>query len=67
MSLPTKCNCNQIEIVVQHQTVLVEIETLPTDPIVEVLIPGERGESAIDKPFDIDPVQVYLKAKKGES
>lgn len=67
MSLPTTCNCNQIEIVVQHQSVLVEIETLPTDPIVEVLIPGEQGESAIDKPFDIDPVQVYLKAKKGES
>lgn len=67
MSLPTNCNCSTVEVVVQNQVVQVEIESLPDDPIIEVLIPGERGQSAIDKPFDCDPVQIYNEAKKGAS
>lgn len=71
MSLPTLCKddacaCNAFEVVIQHQVIQVEVNTLPEEPVIEVLIPGERGASSVDKPFDVDPVQIYLKAKKGE-
>ena len=41
----------------------VSVMTQPVVPVVEVQIPGERGLSAIDKPFDEDPTDIYLKAR----
>lgn len=36
-------------------------------PAVTVQVPGIQGPAAADKPLDIDPLELYLKAKNGNS
>lgn len=57
------CDCKTIAVTVEETTVSVSVEVVPREPVVEVQIPGERGASAVDKPFDEDPTEIYLKAR----
>lgn len=55
-----RCDCQNVAVTVKEIVVHVSVMT---QPVVEVQIPGERGLSAIDKPFDEDPTDIYLKAR----
>ncbi len=44
----------EINVVVENSVVL---------PVVTVEIPGIQGASRVDEPFDIDPVEIYLKSR----
>lgn len=58
-----RCDCQNVAVTVKEIVVHVSVMTQPEVPVVEVQIPGERGLSAIDKPFDEDPTDIYLKAR----
>ena len=83
----TNCSCPCIEVIDSDNEPTIEVSecegdcqiievTMPeSEPIVEVLIQGERGikgdkgdkgDSFNDTPFDFDPVEIYLNAKLGE-
>ena len=58
------CNCPDIEIEVQPpETFTVEIAETVYAPVVEVEVPGIQGPSMNDSPLDIDPLEIYLKAR----
>ncbi len=63
MSNPKKCDCKTPTVTVEEKVFCVSVVSHPKAPVIEVHIPGLRGASAIDKPFDEDPTEVYLKAR----
>lgn len=63
MSNQMKCDCGKPSVTVKETVFCVSVQSSPRVPVIEVHIPGLRGPSAIDKPFDEDPTEVYLKAR----
>ena len=48
-----KCECDrEIEVTIENQPIVVTIE-----------VPGPRGPSSVDFPFDEDPTEIYLNAR----
>lgn len=43
--------------------ITVIVEEVVTLPVITVEVPGIQGPSRIDAPFEIDPVEIYLKAR----
>lgn len=55
---------SEVTIVVEPpEQVVVAVEKTVVLPVVEVEIAGVQGPSAADKPLDVDPVEIYLKAR----
>ena len=54
----------EITVIVEPpQVINVIVEEAITLPAVTVEVPGIQGPSRADEPFDIDPVEIYLKAR----
>lgn len=54
----------EITVIVEPpQVINVIVEEAITLPVVTVEVPGIQGPSRADEPFEIDPVEVYLKAR----
>ena len=54
----------EITVIVEPpQVINVIVEETITLPVVTVEVPGIQGPSRADEPFDIDPVEIYLKAR----
>ncbi len=50
-----KCDCDrgrEVEVTIEKQPIVITVE-----------VPGPRGPSAVDKPFDEDPTEIYLNAR----
>lgn len=54
----------EITVIVEPpQVINVIVEEAITLPVVTVEVPGIQGPSRADEPFDIDPLEIYLKAR----
>lgn len=59
-----KCDCDrEIEVTIENHPIVVTVEKQPRDPIVTIEVPGLRGPSTVDVPFDEDPTEIYLNAR----
>lgn len=56
----------EVTIVVTEESPIEVVTQFPVvTPIIEVDVPGIQGSSSVERPLDIDPLEIYLKARGG--
>ncbi len=62
----TDASAKQVEITVivePPKEINVIVESSVVLPVVTIEVPGIQGASRVDEPFDVDPVEIYLKSR----